>query len=257
MKFYLLLFLLPSLSQATLPEPVTSTGTCYEIHAGKEILGSVLEIKKFENNIHSNISFTQIDSKTKKPIHRFQILKSESDEHFIPLQSAFEIYDNNKMVKSRVSTFEVKKDLIHVKTKDSTSKKPIMFEEPKGLVLTQQMSDLLFTRKSLTDIKPNEKLAFQTFSESEGKVQQVISHLEGQSDHLILVHQIEGQIYKTKHASDGSLISSHDVTKNVELKPCSSNSVFTHLNSALSYKPFKSLFSSEDREKIKKCCQHF
>jgi predicted nucleic acid-binding protein len=53
------------------------------------------------------------------------------------------------------------------------------------------------------------------------------------------------------------LISSHELTKNIKTKPCTSTSVLTHLNSALSYNKFKSLFSSEDREKIKKCCQHF
>lgn len=254
MKFLILVFI-PQLLFATPSEPkLESLGSCFEINGGSEVLGSVLQIKKFENNIHTTISFTLLPQSSS---HRFQILKSESDEHFLPLRSNYELYENGKLVKSRFTTFENKKDTVSIKTKDLNSKKPLDLEEPKGLVLSQHMFDLLFDRKKITEIAPQEKLVFQTFSETEGKLQQVTSQLEAQTDHLSLTHKIEGNVFKTSHASDGKLISNHDLTKNIKLKPCSASSVLKYMNSALSYKKFNSLFSFEDREKIKKCCQHF
>lgn len=242
-----------------------STGFCFDIYAGAENLGSVLEIKKFVNNIHSNILLTQLQSKplvTKAsskaaPKSFFQVTKSESDEHFTPLNATFEVYEGAKKVQSKISSFESQKDGIKITTKDSSSKTPTISQHPKGLVLSQQMSDLLFARRKITEISPKEKLIFQTFSESEARNVQVTTALEGETDHLVLLHQIEGQNFKTTHTADGTLISSHDLTKNIKLKPCTSSSVLSHMNSALSHKPFQSLFSLEDREKIKSCCQHF
>jgi hypothetical protein len=250
----------------------SATGYCYEIYTGNTLVGSSLELKKFEDNIHSTLSFTMFHSKSKttknhglmssseaNPTHvtSYQLIQSDSDEYFSPIKSFYEIYKNNKLAQSRTSSFEALKNTILISTKDLKSKKPIKSEQPKGLVLAQQMLDLLFARKKITEINPKENLVFQTFSESEGEVNQVTTALEMESDHLVLIHQIKGTTYKTTHASDGRLISSHELTKNIKTKPCTSTSVLTHLNSALSYNKFKSLFSSEDREKIKKCCQHF
>lgn len=250
----------------------TISGHCFEIMAGTENLGSVLEVKRNSNKVHTNILFTQLSSSNdtnsnlpkktkidkKNQNHKtLQIILSESDEHFTPLKSIYEIYTNQKLVESKTSIFEHQKDSLKISIKDLNSKKVTTLNEPLGLVLSQQMSDLLFTRKSITDLSPKEKLVFQTFSEAEAQAQQVTTELEGQSDHLVLLHMIEGQKFKTRHTASGQMISSHDLTKNIKLKPCTSSSVLTHLNSALSYKPFQRLFSKQDREKIKSCCQLF
>lgn len=255
-------------------EQTTTTGHCFEIIAGTKILGSVLEVKRFANKAHTNILFTQLNStkdlKRSSKLRKnsqadqkiqnhktLQIIVSESDEHFTPLKSVYEIYTNQKLTESKISTFEPQKDSLKISIKDLNSKKVTTRNEPLGLVLSQQMADLLFSRKSITDLSPEEKLVFQTFSEVDAQAQQVTTELEGQSDHLVLLHMIEGQKFKTRHTASGQMISSHDLTKNIKLKPCTSSSVLTHLNSALSHKPFQNLFSKQDREKIKSCCQLF
>jgi hypothetical protein len=249
-------------------EPTETTGHCFEIIAGTKNLGSVLELKRFSNKAHTNILFTQLtseqvtpkikDLKKIKSNHKtMQIIVSESDENFTPLKSIYEIYTNQKLTESKTSVFEHQKDSLKISIKDLHSKKVTILNEPLGLVLSQQMSDLLFTRRSITDLSPKEKLVFQTFSEAEAQAQQVTTELEGQSDHLILLHMVEGQKFKTRHTASGQMISSHDLTKNIKLKPCTSSSVLTHLNSALSHKPFQNLFSKQDREKIRSCCQLF
>lgn len=248
---------MPSLAPSTLT-PTTSSGVCFEIITGSENLGYVFEVKKFSNEVHTNASFTHISkSSNQDPKNYFFITKSESDEHFTPLNSSYEAYTDKKLLHSKLSVFEALGETLKITVKDSKLKKPVISEQPQGLVLSEQMSDLLFARRKITDIQLKEKLIFQTFSEIETKPVQVTTELQPESDHLVLQHQFEGQIFKTVHASNGRLLSSHDLTKNIKLKPCSHAAVTSHLNSALSHKPFQALFSSEDREKIKTCCQHF
>lgn len=234
-----------------LTEPTTSNGFCYEIVAGTTKIGSVLQIKSFKDGIYRQTDFTQLE-----PSDSFLQI-AESDEHYTPLKSIFESYKNQKLIASKTSTFETVKNKIQIQTYDSKSKKPIKLEAEKGLVFSSQMTDLLFSKKNATQIKPNEKMIFQVYSESLGKVQQTQSVLETDSDHLILNHLSEGESFSTKHSSNGDLLGSHLKTKNIILKPCTDSSVLTYLNSALNHKKFKSLFSFDDREKIKKCCQHF
>ncbi len=234
-----------------LTEAIKSSGHCYEIVAGTQKIGSLLQVKTFKDGIHSLTNFTQL-----QPSYSY-IQIAESDEHFIPLKSTFESFKHQKLIDSKISTFEPIKNKIQIQVYSSKSKKPTKSEADKGLVFSSQMTDLLFNKKNATQIKPNEKMIFQVYSESLGKIQQTQSVLNTESDHLILNHLSEGESFSTKHASNGELLGSHLKTKNIFLKPCTDNSVLTHLNSALNHKKFKSLFSFDDREKIKKCCQHF
>lgn len=254
-------------------------GFCYDILAGTLNIGSVLQIKSFQDGIHKNLSFIElqnINSNSKnnsifnsqaKPTTEMNsiipkqkvilIQTSESDKNFTPLKSNFETYEGQKLVDVKTSTFEPLVNQILIQTLNFKSKTPVKTESPKGLVLSAQMTDLLFSKKQITDIKPEEKMIFQTFSESLSQIQQTQTELEPNPDHLILNHFREGESFTTRHSSEGDLLSSHFKTKNISLKSCTSQSVLTHLNSALNHKKFKSLFSFDDREKIKKCCPHY
>lgn len=231
---------------------------CFEIYTGQKALGAIFELKDFEDNTHITRSFTQLKSNDKKvPYSNIQIIKSESDQYFNPIKSSFEVYSKNKLTQSITTNFQIQKNKIRISKKDKMSNSESSSEEAKGLVLYQHVIDLLFSKKKITDISPKETLVFQVYSESKGKVQQLSTQLNGQSDHLTLIHKIESSTYKTVYSSNRKMIQSHDLTKNIKLKPCSKDTMLSNLNSALSYDSFKSLFSFEDREKIKKCCQHF
>ncbi len=241
----------------------SSSGSCLEIYSGQKIMGYVLGLRSFTNNIHSTTSFTlvtpkKISGKQADEDSPFaQIVKSESDQYYNPLKSSFEIYSANRLIESSTASFQAKNDVIVISRNDKGAKSKSTTESDKGLVLYQHFTDLLFFKKKITEINPKEELLFQIFSETEGKVQQLSTKFKGQSDHLTLIHSVGGNRFETVHSSEGALISSHDLTKNLKIRSCTSNSVLTHLNSALSYNSFKSLFSFKDKEKIKKCCQHF
>lgn len=236
-------------------------GFCFDIYAGSTLQGYSLEVKKFEDNVHTKLIFMEhIPSESSKKTTKtaIQTLKLNSDQNFTPLKSLHEIYKNDTLVQSLSTSFEsTPKDKIKILKLRKGQKKPTLSEESKGLVLSQHMTDLLFHRKKITELDPKEKLVFQTYSETDGTIKQVTSQLEGQSDHLVLIHQMEGDTFKSSHANDGTTFSNHDLTKNIKLKPCTSASVLTHLNSALKFKTFKALFSFDEREKIKSCCHLF
>ncbi len=239
-----------TLSDANIDKSPDVQGFCFDIIAGKSNIGSILQLKTFNDGIHGILNFTQ----NKNNVF---IQKSESDQFFTPLKSTYENYLNQKLVDSKITTFESVKNKILIQTSNFKFKKPVKSEHPLGLVLSAQMTDLLFSKKDITEIKPEEKIIFQTYSESLGKTQQINSSLETESDYLVLNHSSEGETFSTKHSTNGDLLGSHLKTKNIFIKACTSSSVLTHINSALDNKKFKSLFSFDDRKKLKTCCQHF
>lgn len=234
-------------------------GFCYEIYASSQLIGYTLELKNLKDKIHSTTTFTQVfaGKNTPKTSPTFAIQQAESNEYFTPLKSTYEINTGDKLKFLRTSYFEETNDKIKITTNTNKDKKSIKTETERGLVLSSQMFELLFQQKKISDIKPKEKLTFETYSESEGKIQQVSSSIEDQSDLLTLNHISEGETFETKHSINHELLSSKFKTKNYKITSCSSTSVLTHLNSALSNKKFKSLFSNADREKIRSCCQLF
>lgn len=264
---------LSSSKTATIPtkkthqDLISSEASCFEITAGGQVLGSVLEIKKDSNGIKSNFSYTQtfesysnsknFDLKVKSSF----LQKSESDKNYIPLNASFIVFNGKALESTRLSTFKTKGQSIEVTTELISSNKknykPEIEVADEGLVLNAHMLDLLFHQKSIAEIKPKQRMVFKSFKESSGKVVQVNTVLEGQTDYLLLTHTTEGETYSTKHSSKGEMLEGIYQTGNIKFLKCKPNSVKKYLNAAISNEKFKSLFSLSDREKIEKCCQHF
>lgn len=231
-------------------ESSNTLGFCYEIYAGSQKIGYSLGVNKTDSVSRKKTIFTDINLGQN---NLQEIQSAESDSFFSPLNSSYELAKNNIKISSVKTVFQ--KNETGLTAHSKMNAKSIKKDFENGLVLSSQMTDLLFHKKNISQIQPKEKLIFETFIESEAKKVQTQTKLDSKSDQIILSHDREGEHFETSHAIDGSLIKSTFKKNNLKTKPCPSST--THLNSALSSKNFKNIFSIHDQEKIKKCCQHF
>ena len=256
------------------------SGFCYKIYAGKQSIGFILGVQSSKPEIPRSLppkslvdpssivdsSSIGIPFHTKKqfthlmlgPLNITEFLKSESDSLFSPVYSKYSRYKDGQLQIELTSQFKTTPDTITAQIYKKTEKSniikiPAEFEQ--GLVLASHMTDLLFYKKRANELKPHQKLIFKTFNESAAHISEIQTTLDTQSEQIKFHHQRQGEIYTTTHTTEGQMIQSSFPNQNIHYKICKKPD--EHLYVAGQNKKFKTLFSSQDQEKIKSCCLRF
>ena len=277
----------PSLYESPVSEIRSSLGFCYKIYAGKQSIGFILGVQSSKPEIPRALpsksptdssslvdsspfidsSFIGVPFHTKKQFTHLildslnitEFLKSESDSLFSPVYSKYSRYKEGQLQIELTSQFKTTPDTITAQIYKRTEKSSKIIKIPaefeRGLVLASHMTDLLFYKKSATQLKPHQKLIFKTFNESAAHMSEIQTVLDTQSEQIKFHHHHQGESYTTTHTTEGQMIQSSFPNQNIHYKVCKKPDEYLHV--AGQNKKFKALFSSQDQEKIKSCCLRF
>ncbi len=230
-------------------------GFCYEILAGNNNVGFILETKAFneKNGHHEHKLYTYLHNKTSSLEEQ---LNTTSDSYFSPISFQYKLSVDNKISKELTGKFKKKDQNFSVDYTQNTPKnkaKKHTLSVPKGTVFLSRVTDLIFSQKKIEDLKPQQELVVQVFDAKSGKLKSSKSRLDQNSDGIKLIHSVDGKNFSTEHTYHGHLLRSVDQRQNITLSKC--KSVEPHIKTAETHSIYKTFFAQKEKEILKSCCQ--
>lgn len=230
-------------------------GFCYEIFAGNNNVGFILETKVFneKKGHHEHKVYTYVHNKKSSLEEQ---LNTTSDSYFSPISFNYKLLIDNKISKEINGKFKKSKDEFDVNITQTTSKKKNQKQKvtaPKGTVFLSQVNDLIFSQKKIDEIKPESELIINVFDAKAGKIKSSKTYLDPASDGIKLIHNIDGKSFSTEHTYHGHLLRSHDQRQNITIAKCKSSE--DHLKTAEKHNVYKIFFAQKEKEILKSCCQ--
>ena len=229
-------------------------GFCYDIYAGKNPIGYILETKTTTNSSDlQHKVYTQITNSKNILEER---LETVSDIFYKPKSFAYKSLKNNSLNLEVSAQFKkYPKDYLAEIRIQKPKKKPEYkkISVPEGVVLNSQFLDLIFYKKNARNLSSKTNLVTETFNERSGELETYQSRLDQTPETLSLIHSSDGKEFKTEHTYSGELIKSILSSQNITLSKC--KTVNAHLNNALTKNTFKQLFAQKEKDTLKTCCQ--
>lgn len=230
-------------------------GFCYDIYAGKNKVGFILETKVFNKKTghHEHKSYTHIQTKSSSLEEQ---LNTVSDAYLTPISFDYKLTTDKKISKEISGKFKKNaKDLKADFKVQVQNKKPKVqsLDVPKGSVFLSAATDLIFLQKKIDEINPQNQMLTSAFDAKTAQLKTLKTHLDQSSDAIKFIHTIDDKSYSTEHTYSGHMLRSEDQRQNISLTKC--NTITPHLKTAESLNYYKTFFAKKEKEILQSCCQ--